>query len=48
MLTKVAIANWYHYTAEDVFKFDQTCSLNDNKTGALHQIHQVLADKKPA
>ena len=47
---KVAIANLVStYTAEDVFKFDQTCSLNDNKTAAhCTGSIEVLADKKPA
>ena len=47
---KVAIANLIStYTAEDVFKFDQTCSLNDNKTAAhCTGSIEVLADKKPA
>ena len=47
---KVVIANLIStYTAEDVFKFDQTCSLNDNKTAAhCTGSIEVLADKKPA
>ena len=47
---KVAIANLIStYTAEDVFKFDQTCSLNNNKTAAhCTGSIEVLADKKPA